>query len=157
MTLSDRTVEDLKRWRVAVIAERDRLTRLIESVDAIIAWEMPTTEVPPQAVPPAVGPPAVEPLVSEPRARKPHDGIGRKLCDLTHTLLVERDQPQHYRDLTRALVESGVEVPGKDAGRNLGAHMSADRRFYPFGAGLWGLREWKDRDWSSGRERPAAD
>ena len=50
----------------------------------------------------------------------------------------------HYKnELFPMLVQSGIEIAGQDQPRNLGAYLSADRRFYSYGDGLWGLKKWE--------------
>ena len=51
----------------------------------------------------------------------------------------------HYKtQLFPMLGALGVEIAGQDQPRNLGAYLSADKRFNSFGDGLWGLSKWKE-------------
>jgi hypothetical protein len=69
-------------------------------------------------------------------------------------LLAEHGRPMHYVDIYRKLVEQGVDVPGKDPRRNVGAHLSNDPRFENTGSGEWGLVSWRYRPPKNTPESP---
>lgn len=51
----------------------------------------------------------------------------------------------HYATVHKKLLERGVHVKGENPARNTGSHLSLDKqRFASWGAGQWGLAEWKD-------------
>lgn len=64
------------------------------------------------------------------------------LADQVYYYLLERGKEQHYREITEALMASGVEITGKDPGLNLVAHIHADKRFKRPRRGVYGLAEW---------------
>lgn len=47
----------------------------------------------------------------------------------------------HYQEILATLNERGVNVPGRDPGANLIAHMTRDDRFVRTGRGTYGLRD----------------
>ncbi len=57
-------------------------------------------------------------------------------------ILKSSGKPAHYTDLVGRLEEAGVEVPGRQPGANLIAHLSRDNRFIRVGSGIYALSEW---------------
>lgn len=47
----------------------------------------------------------------------------------------------HYQELLATLNSRGINVPGRDPGANLIAHLTRDERFVRTGRGTYGLRE----------------
>lgn len=54
---------------------------------------------------------------------------GTKLCDLVYSILIENQTPLHFKDILSQINNKGFIVNGKDAGLNLVAHLSKDKRF----------------------------
>src|SRR5260221_270349 len=53
-----------------------------------------------------------------------------------------RGQPLHYRQIYKKLQARGIQVPGQDPLKNVGAHLSNDQRFVSDGKGNWRLASW---------------
>jgi len=55
--------------------------------------------------------------------------------------------PMHYRDITTALIDSGVEVPGKDQANTINAYIRQNKRIFTKapekGRGYYKLTEWE--------------
>jgi hypothetical protein len=64
------------------------------------------------------------------------------LADQVYKLLYETGHEYHYKELVHALQNGGIEVPGKDPGLNLIAHIHNDNRFVRPKRGIYGLKEW---------------
>jgi len=71
-----------------------------------------------------------------------HAPAAKALTNEMWKILEEEGTPLHYQEIHSRLGLRGVEVPGKDPKRNVGAHLSADPRFDNVKRGLWGLRSW---------------
>ena len=74
-------------------------------------------------------------------------GNGKKtspgLNDAIYSHLKEMRQPVHRKQLYAQVIDSGLEVAGRDPVANMTAHMSNDARFESTkGDGMWGLTEW---------------
>lgn len=102
-------------------AQRNRLERLIEAFETVIAHY---TEQP-------------EPLV-DPADRK-------ALRNELWRVLDAEGHPMHYRDLYQRVSAAGIVVHGQEPVRNVGAHLSGDGRFRSLGGGMWGLHSWDGR------------
>lgn len=54
--------------------------------------------------------------------------------------------PMHYRDITTALIDEGVEVPGKDKANTINAYIRQNKRLFTKaqekGRGFYKLKEW---------------
>jgi hypothetical protein len=70
-------------------------------------------------------------------------GSEKTLAGLMESILLEHGQPLHYREIHRRLGALGVDVPGQDPVKNVGAHLSGDARFERFERGIWGLHAWR--------------
>lgn len=68
------------------------------------------------------------------------------LHDMMENILEQESKPLHYTIVYRRLVEQGIAVAGQKPERNVGAHLSSDKRFEPIGkrSGLWGLKKWRN-------------
>ena len=60
--------------------------------------------------------------------------------DVAAELLQDSESGVHYQALLSALNEKGVNVPGREPGANLIAHLTRDERFVRTGRGMYGLR-----------------
>ncbi len=80
---------------------------------------------------------------AEQRASGARAGSEKTLAGLMESILLEHGRPLHYRELHRRLGALGVDVPGQDPVKNVGAHLSGDGRFERFERGIWGLRAWR--------------
>ena len=59
--------------------------------------------------------------------------------DVAAELLGQSQDGVHYQDLLSMLNQNGINVPGRDPGANLIAHLSRDARFVRTGRGTYGL------------------
>jgi hypothetical protein len=90
-------------------------------------------------------------LTLEGKAQKPSAAVvaalaelprQRSLADEAHQLLSETARELHYQDLAAALMERGVQIPGKEPPKNLVAHIHSDPRFVRPKRGVYALAEW---------------
>ena len=68
-----------------------------------------------------------------------------EVVELTIQVLESAGKPMHYRrELYPLMLQSGLNLAGRDPARNFAAYLSGDteRRFAPYGEGNWGLRRW---------------
>ncbi|MBV9358163.1 MAG: winged helix-turn-helix domain-containing protein [Chloroflexi bacterium] len=80
---------------------------------------------------------------AERRAAGARASSQQTLASLIESILLEQGRPLHYRDIHRRLTALGVDVPGKDPVKNVGAHLSGDARFERVERGIWGLAAWR--------------
>lgn len=66
---------------------------------------------------------------------------GRRLDDAIYAILSESQGPMHYREIYNELRLKGINVPGENPARNVGAHLSLDKRFFNVDKGTWRLRK----------------
>ena len=64
------------------------------------------------------------------------------LADVVYQFLSETGREFHYRQLVETLQGRSIEVPGRDPGINLVAHIHDDPRFVRPKRGVYALREW---------------
>lgn len=77
--------------------------------------------------------------------REPADATQRPKALRNEIAAIFRDEgkPLHYQEIYRRLLGRGITVNGKDPPKTVTAHLSNDRRFAPWGAGIWGLVVWR--------------
>lgn len=66
---------------------------------------------------------------------------GTRLAAAAYDVLLNVEQPMHYRELTRAMQDRGIAIGGRDPSNNVIAAMSRDARFYRPRRGTYFLRE----------------
>lgn len=67
----------------------------------------------------------------------------QKLSDIAYAVLQETNTPMFYRELYKAILKHGFNVPGQDPATNLIAHISKDPRFKRVKRGTYGLKGWR--------------
>lgn len=72
-------------------------------------------------------------------------------------ILEEEGQQLHYKQIYQRLIDRGIQVPGRDPLKNVGAHLSADKRFISDGAGHWRLASWPPPPESLAHHRSLVD
>ena len=80
---------------------------------------------------------------AEQRASGSRGGTEKTLASLMESILLEHGRPLHYRDIHQRLTALGIDVPGQDPVKNVGAHLSGDARFERVERGIWGLAAWR--------------
>jgi hypothetical protein len=63
------------------------------------------------------------------------------LANAAREVLLETKKPMHYRVLTRAMQDRGVDIGGRDPSNNVVAALTRDDRFYRPQRGTYFLRE----------------
>jgi uncharacterized protein YigA (DUF484 family) len=63
------------------------------------------------------------------------------LADTAREVLIEAKAPMHFRPLTRAIQDRGVDIGGRDPSNNVVAALTRDARFFRPSRGTYFLRE----------------
>jgi len=67
----------------------------------------------------------------------------RKTSDIAYEVLKKAGIPMYYKDLCKAILQTGFEIRGEDPAANLIAHISIDPRFKRVKRGTYALKGWR--------------
>lgn len=130
-----RLTAELKSDETALVAaqsKRDTAAGLVEHYEAVISHQE-------------------KDLGDSPAEYVPADVLRNQM----ERILDSSGNPLHYREIHTRLLADGFKVRGDDPVKNVGAHLSADRRFAATGQGKWGLTKWKTKTPPAPGEAPA--
>lgn len=130
----------LRRWERELLAEAERVSRLLAHVRAMLA-DTGSAESPTQL-----------PTHRHRRSRT------KPAADAAYQLLADSGRPLNRQDIYATLVRQGFKFAGKEPLRTFAAILSGDKRFKPIGGrGSWGLKEWNEGETTGDRRIPSSN
>ncbi|MGI5838874.1 MAG: DNA-directed RNA polymerase subunit delta [bacterium] len=82
------------------------------------------------------------------RTEKPPVRPRLQRADIAYAILKERREPLHYKQLAEQIFQAGDAGPEEGRQRLIASiltDINLDNRFFHYGGGLWGLREWSPK------------